>query len=131
MSQLKSKSEINFTAAKHLLDTTSYFPTVVHSSYYSCIQLIKHILVYKMGISEQELDNKIQNDRRGSHDYMINRIKVHLIELKLEWRDFDKISQLKKLRTEADYKDITIDFSKGRNSVDISLSVLNVLKKIA
>ncbi len=51
MSILKSKSDINLMAAE-LLHKNSLYPSVVHCSYYSCFQLMKHLWLGKMGKTE-------------------------------------------------------------------------------
>ena len=56
MGHLKNKSELSFGAAE-LLHQYSYFSSVVHCAYYSCIQLMKHTWLNSMGKSENDLRN--------------------------------------------------------------------------
>ena len=78
MSFLKNKSEINFEAAK-LLHQNYLFPAVVHCSYYSCIQLMKHIYLFKIKKTEDNLRQEIRKSRdKSSHNTLIDEIDKFL-----------------------------------------------------
>ena len=62
MTKLKQKSEFNFDAAKVLIDTNLYAPSV-HCSYYSCFQLMKFALKDFCGINYDELYQRIGNSK--------------------------------------------------------------------
>src|SRR5690606_28722094 len=103
MGHLKNKSEINLVAAE-LLNKQYLYPAVVHCAYYSCLQLMRHIWINQMGKSLQELGVLTRNSRDGSHEVLINQIKMFLKSLSLDDRSFNNsITQLKKLRIKADY----------------------------
>lgn len=128
MGHLKNKSDINFSAAE-LLHKQSYYPSVVHCAYYSCIQFMKHIWLTEMNKTEEDLRQLNQNSADGSHEVLINEIKKHLTNKRLDSRVFNSsILQLKRLRVNADYEDIQIDFTKSDNSISLSRLVLNNLK---
>ena len=78
MSILKSKSDINLMAAE-LLHKNSLYTSVVHCSYYSCFQLMKHLWLEKMGKTEEDLKTANNNTNEGSHEVLINKIIVFVI----------------------------------------------------
>ena len=74
MSNLTNKSDISIIAAK-LLNEKGLSSSVAHCAYYACYQKIKHIWLYKMKKTEQELENLgRQKPRQGSHEILINEI---------------------------------------------------------
>jgi len=130
MGHLKNKSEINLVAAE-LLNKQYLYPAVVHCAYYSCLQLMRHIWINQMGKSLQELGVLTRNSRDGSHEVLINQIKMFLKSLSLDDRSFNNsITQLKKLRIKADYDDVSIDSSISSNSISLSKSTQTILKKV-
>jgi hypothetical protein len=127
-SHLANKSEINKAAAE-LLQEKSYYPSVVHCAYYSCIQLMKHILLFTLNKTETEIASDVRNSGEGSHEIMINTINSHLRSNNKDWKTFNSgINQLKRLRVNADYENIQIDSTIGNNSIILSDAVLKHLK---
>ena len=128
MSHLKNKSELS-KAAADLLQRNSFYPSVIHCAYYSCIQLMKHILIATLGKTEAEIAAEVRSSPKGSHEIMINNINKHLKSNSKDWRTFNsKITQLKRLRVDADYGNIQIDSVKGNDSIILSDEVLRHLK---
>lgn len=130
MGQLKNKSDINILAAE-LLHKQSYYPSVVHCAYYSCIQFMKHIWLTEMNKTEEDLRQLNQNSTDGSHEVLINEIKKNLTMQKLDSSSrvfYKDILQLKRLRVNADYDDLQIDSTISNNSITLSKSVLKNLK---
>ena len=130
MGQLKNKSDINIRAAE-LLHKQSYYPSVVHCAYYSCIQFMKHIWLTEMNKTEEDLRQLNQNSTDGSHEVLINEIKKNLTMQKLDSSSrvfYKDILQLKRLRVNADYDDLQIDSTISNNSITLSKSVLKNLK---
>lgn len=128
MSNLKNKSEINKLAAD-FLHKQSLYPSVVHSAYYSCLQLIKHIIIKESSKTENEVEDEIRNAGESSHEYMINRLTAFLNSNGKDFRTFNTtINQLKRLRVDSDYRNVSIDSSKSKNSIDLSESVIKHLK---
>ncbi len=129
MGHLKSKSEINLCAAE-LLHKQCFYPPVVHCAYYSCFQLMKHIWLYSIGNSENELKALNKNSKEGSHEVLINQIKLFVKDKSRNDRDFNnEILQLKRLRVRADYDDNSIDSDKSSNSINLSKSIQIKLKQ--
>ena len=133
MSFLKNKSEINFAAAE-LLHQKCHFPAVVHCSYYSCVQLMKHIYLSKIKKTEDNLREEIRKSPdKSSHNTLIDEIHKFIEKLSLDKEDrvyfYKEISSLKNLRNKADYEDIEVDITKSKKSLDMSKTLLVILKK--
>ena len=129
MRHLKNKSELNLGAAE-LLHQYSYYSSVVHCAYYSCIQLMKHTWLNSMGKSDNDLRNLNNSSSQGSHEVLINQIKIFIQSKSQNGRVFNRdILQLKRLRVNADYDEILIDSKKSNESLILSKSSLNFLKK--
>jgi len=129
MGHLKNKSELNLGAAELLLQY-SYYSSVVHCAYYSCIQLMKHTWLNSMGKSDNDLRNLNNSSSQGSHEVLINQIKIFIQSKSQNGRVFNRdILQLKRLRVNADYDEILIDSKKSNDSLILSKSSLNILKK--
>jgi len=129
MGHLKNKSELNLGAAE-LLHNQSYYPSVVHCAYYSCVQLMKHTWLSSMGKTDEELRILNNNSRDGSHEVLINQIKLFIKSKSHNDRDFNRdILQLKRLRVNADYDDVSIDYTKSNQSISLSKSTQQILKK--
>jgi uncharacterized protein (UPF0332 family) len=129
MGHLKNKSEMNLCAAE-FLHKQSYYPSVVHCAYYSCIQLMKHIWLDSMGKSEGDLRVLNNNSKEGSHEVLINQIKNFVKNKSQNDRDFNRdILQLKRLRVKADYDDALIDSTNSNESISLSKSTQRILKK--
>lgn len=134
MSNLQNKSEIVKDAAK-LLHNKNYYPAVAHGAYYCCYQLLKHIWLYDMKRTQQELDTQCSLCHIGSHEFLINKIGNHIKHSAQktaisDFRDFNnKILQLKKLRLDADYSDALFDSTKSSKSLSLSNDVVSILIK--
>ena len=133
-SPLRNKSEMLMDAAV-LLHKNTYYLAVAHAAYYSCYQMMKYIWLYSMCKTEEQLELNTSQSRFGSHEYLLNEVVKHIIEKKNENSNEDarflrnNIPILKKLRTDADYKDTTFDCEKSENSMKLSKDLLSILKK--
>jgi uncharacterized protein (UPF0332 family) len=112
MSHLRSKSEINLSSAE-LLHDKSMYASVIHCAYYSCFQFMLYVWYNKMNKTESELTQLNRNTQReGSHEVLINQIGLYFSQNSLENRTFNNlILQLKRMRKNADYMNVMIDFS--------------------
>lgn len=135
MSILQNKSEVYLDSAK-LLNKNYFYSPVAHCSYYACYQLIKHIWLYKLGKSDEELEALCKEKKReGSHEVLINQIGSYIKNStnKNKIDDFrvfnNNLVALKKLRVKADYKDINFDSVDSSNAISLSNSVIPLLKK--
>ncbi|OAV73361.1 hypothetical protein Barb6_00329 [Bacteroidales bacterium Barb6] len=134
MSNLQNKSAISQDAAM-LLHDKSLYPSVAHCSYYSCYQLLKHIWIYTIEKTQQELDAKCSTAKTGSHELLINEVGRFIKhsgkkDCLKHFREFNSgILQLKRLRVDADYSDSLFDSSKSKRSLDLAALILPILKK--
>ena len=129
MSVLRMKSKINQDAAAHLQNQL-YFPPVVHCAYYSCVQLMRHILLFEKGWSDWEMEKERRTSGRlGPHEYLINKISNELEIMNADHRTFYKeIDSLKKLHVSADYKNHLINWQISNKAILLSTSITNYLK---
>lgn len=129
MSSLRNKSDINIAAAEHL-DGKSIYPPVAHCAYYSCYQFMKHIWLYSMNKTDNDLALLTRNTTEGSHEVLINQITKYLKSKNQDTRSFNtEIVSLKKLRHKSDYDNIEIGSEISANAIKLSKSSLVVLKK--
>lgn len=128
MSYLKNKSEINKLAAD-FLHKQNLYPSAIHSAYYSCLQLVKHIIFKESPKTEEEVENEIRNSGDNTHEYLINTLTQSLKNNGKDFRVFNSnINQLKKLRVESDYKNVSVDSLKSKGSIDLNEIVVKNLK---
>lgn len=133
-SHLQNKSEL-LEASTSLLQDNYFYPAVAHATYYSCYQLMKHIWLYSMKKSEDELRSNTSQSRYGSHEYLLNEVVKYIgnLQNKLSANDIrnlrNNLLQLKRLRTDADYSDSNFDIKKSQNSIELSERVLPILKR--
>ena len=130
MNELKYKSSFNSASADLLIEKT-YYASSIHCSYYSSLQLAKHILLNTYQIKESTFNSYPE----GSHEFIKNEISKKISsELKdrQESANFNTLfSLLKKIRKEADYSEIQIDISKANNSVKLSKDLNRILNRFS
>jgi hypothetical protein len=91
---------------------------------------MKHTWLNSMGKSDNDLRNLNNSSSQGSHEVLINQIKIFIQSKSQNGRVFNRdILQLKRLRVNADYDEILIDSKKSNESLILSKSSLNILKK--
>lgn len=132
MSILENKSIENH-AAGLILISQNLFSSSVHCSYYSCIQLMKYLLLLNEGKTEEELYLMQQTAKQNLHEFLINYFIQQLRENNVYTvyrNSIGKLTQLKALRNDSDYKEIIIDETKARLASDLSFKILKDLKYI-
>jgi hypothetical protein len=132
MSILESKSSENHAAGLILINQNHYSSSV-HCSYYSCIQLMKHILLLNEEKTEQELFKKQQSASQNLHEFLINYFvrQLRVNNLYAQYRNtIGKLTELKVLRNDSDYREVVIDETKAKFASDLSLKILRDLKYI-
>ncbi|TAG53198.1 MAG: hypothetical protein EAZ27_11200 [Cytophagales bacterium] len=103
MKILFEKSENNIYASK-ILNDEELFASSIHCSYYSTVQLMRHILFNICNEDEKIFDNKLEVKNIGSHNFLITIFTKKLSTKGLKTQDFSKsMRDLKNLRKEADY----------------------------
>jgi uncharacterized protein (UPF0332 family) len=130
MEQLRNKSEISIASAE-LLHNRSMYPSVIHYAYYSCIQMIIYVLRVKFNHSENDLkpDN---GEKVGAHEKLINTVSLYFQKNGYQQmkKFVSEINDLKRLRIDADYKDISIDYDKSSSSIKLSKSIVKDIKNL-
>jgi hypothetical protein len=71
MSHLLTKSMQNLESADILINA-NMFSSSVHCSYYSCLQLCKHVLISDMGMTFAEVENMTKG--KSSHNIIIKAL---------------------------------------------------------
>ena len=116
---LLDKSQSNIEAAELLHDEEFYAPSV-HCSYYSCIQLMRHVIFNKFGEDEMEFDGRPEVQSNGSHNFLISYLRDK-IDNPVNGRSFsENIRRLKNHRINADYKQMNV--LKGDSTTSLSLA---------
>lgn len=124
MSFLKDKSEFNRKSAS-LLQDENFHCSAIHCSYYSCIQLMIHLLLFKLNYSEIDLK---PDEKLGSHEKLINILTEYMKEKGMDWSYFNQnIVELKKLRVKSDYRNSEIISKEGNNSIILADRVTKTL----
>jgi uncharacterized protein (UPF0332 family) len=124
-SMLKKKSD-KLIAAANLLHDNDLYPAVAHSAYYCCLQLMKHIWLHSLHKTESEL----QNTKGSTHKILIKQTGKHIKSLSFsDFYIFRRIRDLKDLRVDADYSDKPFDKAKSSKSLELSNSIVQILKK--
>lgn len=129
MSILKKKSDENQNSAQILL-SNNLFSSSIHCSYYSCVQLMKHIL-FEEGLTEMELKNRQDASGRNLHEFLINHFIDGLRQDNLykQYRNtIVKLPDLKHLRVNADYKEQEIRESDAQFAINLSKRISSDLK---
>ena len=132
MSILLDKSK-GSTAAALLLRDQSLYASSVHCAYYSCIQLVSHILINDYGVDGMKAYRERKNPNEGSHEALIHRfIKELLTDYPGEGRRArdirNDVFQLKEKRTDADYKEIEITKPINQVVIDKAAKINQLIK---
>lgn len=131
---LKTKSKENIEAAQSLIDN-GYYSSSIHCSYYSCLQAIKHIMIHKYEMSEEDIyHNQKENVRDTSHTYLINFIIKKIRDKSNKIEDFREtntdLNTLKNTRNESDYQEQIILKEISDETRNTAKRVLSVLKRV-
>ncbi len=113
------KHKINFDAGKLLTaDNNEYFAPSIHCYYYSIYQLTEYILRDVLNLSKTSIEESKKKyystggNQRSSHEVTIMICFMELLKassVKVATTYKDGMLELKKLRHQADYKNIHID----------------------
>lgn len=134
MPKIKSKAIENYKAAMLLSnDNNKMYSASIHCAYYACFQFTKHILAQRCCIPYNQQKKEAMDEAIGTHNYVINEILNHL-NLKNECDAYDiyhdKMSELKRLRTMADYDNIIISPVEAHKAMDFANDILDTLKGV-
>jgi uncharacterized protein (UPF0332 family) len=135
---LRSKSELNLTAANYLCQEKLFAPAV-HCSYYSAFQIMKFVIKDFFGCNyeAQEEEHKLLKTKKatkdiGTHEYIIKKFGDAVHDLSLtDYIFFNRrIKDLKKYRIDSDYKDVKIEEKEGVQSYVFSQEVFNKMVEL-
>lgn len=98
---------------------------------------MKHLCYKKFGINnENEMKNEVDSTLHGSHEIMIGYVRKRMTQSCTSIMDkkkvvefANKIGQLKKLRTKADYEEVTITSTQSSQAIELAKDVRNILKQ--
>ena len=128
-------SRICLISAADLLHRESYYLAVAHAAYYSCFQLLECIWLSSMGKSWEELDTRTRLSGEGAHVFLLREVVAYISSLKSRNTEEDArtlrntLPRLKRLRTDADYKEIEINCEKSGEALGLSRELLLFLKR--
>lgn len=136
MSVLESKSAENYYSAIKLYDPEKKYASSVHCAYYSCVQFMIHAVmkIERKTLSQLDADFQLWSNNGlnsgGTHVYYYNKIKtLYRNSNKLDQLvKISEIPQLKRIREDADYKDIVIDEPRCRQALDMADRILKNIK---
>jgi len=124
----KSKESIE---ASEFLKNENLFASSVHCSYYSCIQLMRHILFNIQNEDENTFDNGQNINQAGSHNYLLSILTNDLKNHEIDIRTFrNQFRNIKDLRKNADYKQLVILEIDCNNAYNLALKINRTLKNI-
>ncbi len=113
------KSKENIESAWFLIEEGKNSSSV-HCAYYSCIQVLKHIVLHILKKSEATIDAESKAEG-GSHLYLIKSV---IRDLKSKGHNVVNLNNnffdLKDLRVISDYKDVQITASKSNTAYGIA-----------
>ena len=129
MSHLLAKSEQNKTAASFLIDKSCYASSV-HCGYYSCIQLIIHILQTDYSEEYEASSDIYRKNRKGLHVSYIDLISdcVQPRERRKKRDLKNKLLELRSLRVDSDYKEEEIDEFKANKARERADEIHKLIK---
>ncbi|MBP6532464.1 MAG: hypothetical protein KA285_04220 [Bacteroidia bacterium] len=131
MSYLLKKSNDNFNAALTLsTEPKARFCSSIHCAYYSCLQMIIHILLDQTKKTEIEI-RQLANDSKNTHIYYINEVRK-LVETRnpKDVLVYKKIDDLKDFRVKSDYHDQPITEQQSSNATGIAQQIRDLLIRI-
>lgn len=134
MVDYKAKQNQMFSIAQSLHDTASYI-CVPHAAYYACMQLIMYIWYYKLGKTESELHRLSTEEHQKSHNVLSNYAVSYILNSnKLNAREDgstirDKMTQLKRIRNNYDYKEIDVTYDDSKRATDYADDIIKAIKK--
>ena len=127
MKILLDKSKYSLQASE-FLKKEELFASSVHCAYYSCIQLMRHILFNFLNKDENDFDNSQSNNKAGSHQNLLNTIIYNFYSKNIYANSFkNDFRVIKELRKKADYKQIVILEKDCKDALNLALKINNTL----
>ena len=137
MSNFKVKSDQNKRAADFLINNheQACWPTVIHSSYYSCLLLIRHKLIYGNYYTVEQIkeqENLLGKGTNGTVVYLATTAMGEKIsKYQKEFNNFNEfIHQLTQIRTVSDYYDQPVDQPLAKKALDLCNKINVITNKL-
>lgn len=131
MAYLNDKSD-KYIKVAEFLESAKFYHAIPHSSYYSCLQLMKHQIKTCLGIDYDAQEKERKEVRNGSHEYIIRKFRELLTSKGgslRSIRDFNnEIIQLKVIREEADYENKEININVYTDTITRAKELRKIIK---
>ncbi len=127
-----NKAVLNKDASVQLVKTPNYHHcSSVHCSYYSCYLQLYHIIFIILSISENDFDS-IKNQWLNTNNGGLHQFSIMFVFGKIEdpgtkSKFKNKILELKKLRIDSDYKNISIDKTISDSATNLAEDITKLL----
>lgn len=129
MSNWLIKSETNFKATNKL-NNDLYYCSSIHCSYYSCVQMMFHLLSNYLNKTDQQISNESYYGglaEKGLHIWLIKTVFNEFTDT-IDANNFNSnINDLRILRGKADYKNKIIiqrEAEEARNKAYMTIEIL-------
>ena len=131
MSHFLQKSDDNLQAAQKLIHEHFLHAPSVHCSYYSCLQLMTHILYNVLNVPPNDIRQDSKSARTGSHEIIINRLvrDLHIISPQASVSFNRQIGLLKNKRVTSDYEDRIIEPTFSQGALKEANEIIRLLKQ--
>lgn len=142
MSHYEEKSEVYFKVA-NIIHGQQFFPAVPHDAYYSCFLMMQHLFYiqysedFEVVKHELNLNDTKEGNFNGTHEVIteyltrkFDSVAIDIVTMRNYSAFKNKIGQLKKLRTKADYRNEDISKRDSENSISLAADILQLLKTI-
>jgi hypothetical protein len=128
MTYLLQKSDQNFEASLSFISGDKSHCSAVHCAYYSCLQLMIHILLTYSGKNEKDIYDAARNDG-SSHKFYIREVG-NLLENRNRGAilEYNKIEDLKNYRVKSDYKNVPVSLNDLGKAIDLAQKIRSILK---
>jgi hypothetical protein len=120
---LKIKSEENLKLAQKIVTSKNrFYASSIHCSYYSCVQLMLHILRIDLGKSDDDVHKESiegSKNENGFHNWLITIIAREFFRRnpKKASEFNNRIGELKGVRVKADYQNSLIKEPKAKEAL--------------
>lgn len=136
MSLILNKADENRLAAKVLIEN-NYYSASVHSSYYSILQYMKHLLLSKVELTEEDLKAKMTSEKTGMHRIIRQEISATIKDARDTYPEIrgtfvtyrSLFNDLKTFRENSDYYEVMISKDNANKALSKSVELRTLLKE--
>ena len=124
---LLEKSKQSMITAE-LLVKQSLYSSTVNRAYYSCLQFILHILIEKLGHSQEDINKAPGSGTHSKAQYLLGLTLVKKNKSDYRWFQ-EKFPAFKQDRVIADYHPDPLDLNFGYEAITKAKAIINTLNK--